>query len=248
MKEGSRVFKALIVDDELSGNDLKNQLEGFDLDIKVIGLTGDGRAAVHLASDEKPDIIFADIYLPAVYDMDFLDVIRDRQPHTPIVVVTGREDFEHVRHALQLKVFDYLLKPVASRQLYKTCRNAMGLSKNCLSDRSRFSPLAARITNYIENHYGMDLSIHDVAREYHISASYIGRLLRKELACSFVQYLTNVRIEAAKKLLIENPFLKIRQISEKVGFGDQHYFSSIFKKAVGLSPSEYREKNTHSAV
>ncbi|MDR0381996.1 MAG: helix-turn-helix domain-containing protein [Oscillospiraceae bacterium] len=103
------------------------------------------------------------------------------------------------------------------------------------------SPMTKIIKDYIEtNYYKGDLCIHDITSEYNISVSYAGRLLRQELSSSFVEYLTKIRVTKAIRLM-HDPFIKINEISNKVGYSDQHYFSNIFKKHMGLPPGEYRK-------
>ncbi|MDD3659301.1 MAG: helix-turn-helix transcriptional regulator, partial [Lachnospiraceae bacterium] len=74
-----------------------------------------------------------------------------------------------------------------------------------------------------------------------LSSSYVCTLFKSETGQTLNQYLTDYRIEKAKKLL-QDPRYKITDISEKVGYTDGNYFGKTFKRTVGLSPSEYREK------
>ena len=72
-----------------------------------------------------------------------------------------------------------------------------------------------------------------------ISPSYFLNLFRKETGATFVDYLTGVRIEAAKEKLLASD-LKITEIAYDVGFNSSNYFSSTFRKVVGVSAKEYR--------
>lgn len=74
-----------------------------------------------------------------------------------------------------------------------------------------------------------------------LSRNYFGHLFKKEIGCSFSEYLSRVRIIKAKKLL-QSTTLKVYEVSELIGIDDSFYFSSLFKKHVGCSPSEFREK------
>ncbi len=98
------------------------------------------------------------------------------------------------------------------------------------------------IRDYIGKHFSNDrLSIKDISEHVHLSSSYICTLFKTETGQTLNQYITEYRIEKAK-LLLADPRNKIGEISEKVGYSDGNYFSKSFKKAVGLSPSEYRER------
>lgn len=74
-----------------------------------------------------------------------------------------------------------------------------------------------------------------------LSSSYLCTLFKNETGLTLNQYLTDFRIEKAKKLLTD-PRYKIAEISAKVGYSDGNYFGKTFKKMVGVSPSEYREQ------
>lgn len=92
--------------------------------------------------------------------------------------------------------------------------------------------------NYKNPVFGLD----QVTDEISVSPAYFSTTFKKETGKSFVQYLTNVRLEKAKELL-KNTDAKTYEIAEKVGFSEPNYFSFIFKKNIGLSPSQYRAKN-----
>jgi len=104
----------------------------------------------------------------------------------------------------------------------------------------RTNSLIARAVTYIEANYQIQLSYKDVAKEMGISPSYFLNLFKKETGTTFVDYLTVVRVEAAKQLLVSTD-LSITQIAFDVGFNSSNYFSSIFRRIVGASAKEYRD-------
>ncbi len=98
-----------------------------------------------------------------------------------------------------------------------------------------------RVSEYIREHAAEPLTLSRMCRQFGVSQTYLSRLFRKYGDTSFVHYLTRVRMEAAKTLMKENPGLFIRDIAEMTGYGDQFYFSRIFRSVTGESPSEYME-------
>jgi two-component system response regulator YesN len=112
---------------------------------------------------------------------------------------------------------------------------------------SRYREVIQRAKRYIDENYATpDLSLHTVADSVHLSPNRLSTIFSQESGESFIDYLTCIRIEKAKKLLL-NTSMKSVDISWKVGFNDPHYFSFIFKKHTGLSPREFRtEKNVTS--
>lgn len=100
------------------------------------------------------------------------------------------------------------------------------------------------IKDYISKNYSdSNLSIKDISDHVHLSSSYLCTVFKTETGQTLNQYLTNFRMEKAKQLLAD-PRNKINEIAARVGYGDQNYFGKTFKKVVGLSPSEYREKES----
>lgn len=98
------------------------------------------------------------------------------------------------------------------------------------------------IKDYISHHFQDEsLSIKDISEHVFLSSSYVCTLFKNETGQTLNQYLTDYRIEKAKQLLA-NPRYKITNISTQVGYSNGNYFGKIFKKQVGMSPSEYRDK------
>jgi two-component system, response regulator YesN len=91
---------------------------------------------------------------------------------------------------------------------------------------------------YIRNNYSKEITIEMAAKELYISASYLMHIFKDEIGKTFNECLTEYRIEAAKGLLMDSKN-KIYEVCEKVGYGDVKYFSQVFKKCTGMSPSEY---------
>jgi two-component system response regulator YesN len=102
------------------------------------------------------------------------------------------------------------------------------------------SGVISKAKNYIEINYKKDISLDDVSRTVDISPYYFSKLFKEETGENFIDYLTNIRIEKAKSLL-KNSDLSIKNICVDTGYSDPNYFSRIFKKLVGVTPTEYRE-------
>lgn len=103
-------------------------------------------------------------------------------------------------------------------------------------------PNAIKIAKeYIEKNYSKeDFSLLDTAEYMNLSPQHLSRLFKKEVGITFVDYLTRVRTRKSIELLYQHD-MKIYEISEKVGYSSQHYFSSVFKKETGMSPVDYRK-------
>ena len=148
-------------------------------------------------------------------------------------VATLLEDedlFLSLSHANSLSRSEALMTKLALR----TNESASGARE---SSHIQFVENAKRIIkeNYSNPLFGLD----QVSEEISVSPPYFSTTFKKETGTSFVQYLTNVRLEKAKELL-KNTDSKTYEIAEKTGFSEPNYFSFIFRKNIGMSPSQYR--------
>lgn len=85
-------------------------------------------------------------------------------------------------------------------------------------------------------------SLESIAKKFNFSSSYISKLIKKDTGMSFNEIINTKRLNYARELLRKEMDLSINEISEKVGYSSQHYFSRIFKQTTGLTPIEYRNK------
>lgn len=104
----------------------------------------------------------------------------------------------------------------------------------------RSDPLALRARSYIERNYMRpELSLEEAAAEMGASPSHLSRIMKRETGKSFVEYLAAYRVARAMAM-ISDPGMKMLEVAESAGFASQHYFSRVFKRVCGISPSEYR--------
>jgi AraC-like DNA-binding protein/ligand-binding sensor protein len=100
-------------------------------------------------------------------------------------------------------------------------------------------PVITRAKEYINEHQTEDLRLGQVARAVHTSTFYFCKMFKKVTGINFTDYLSRVRIEKAKNLLL-NPNLRVSEIAFEVGFQSLTHFNRVFKKILGQSPTEYR--------
>jgi len=97
-----------------------------------------------------------------------------------------------------------------------------------------------RAVEYIRSHYAKDISLEDVALHAGMSGSYFSSFFKQETGDNFIDYLTRLRIDKAKSLMMDAE-LRLYEISQLVGYQDVKYFSRLFKRHVGATPAEYRQ-------
>ncbi|MGB9802782.1 response regulator transcription factor [Desulfofundulus sp.] len=98
-----------------------------------------------------------------------------------------------------------------------------------------------RVKELIRKNYTKPITLTQIARQVHLSPAYLSRLFKQRTGQSFIEYLTEVRLNEAKALLLTGEET-IDQIAGKVGFSNNSYFTAVFKKREGVTPSEFRQR------
>lgn len=146
------------------------------------------------------------------------------------------------------QVFDKRINYIYDIEKTKTIRQLFDYVGNVLFviasyiERSNchIPPSIRQAMDYIETHFDQDISMNEVAESVYLNPWYFSELFKEKTGITFTDFLTNVRLENAKKLL-RTSNLKNFEIAEKVGFENASYFNAVFKKKVGLTPRTYRQ-------
>ena len=115
-----------------------------------------------------------------------------------------------------------------------------------VSDRMRVGGAAVSdrmidsVLEVIRQHYTEDIQLTTLAAQYSISSGRLSTIIKDELQMTFSDYIAQLRIQRAKELL-RDELLSIQEIAERVGYNDYYYFTKVFKKVQGISPSKYRK-------
>ncbi|QNK57009.1 response regulator [Paenibacillus sp. PAMC21692] len=105
---------------------------------------------------------------------------------------------------------------------------------------SPLNPIIEKAVEYMTTHYATNLTLQGVATELAVHPVWLSQLFKRETHVTFSHYLTDLRVEEAKRLLRET-HLKIYEIAERVGYTDLQHFGQVFKKRSGTTPKEYRQ-------
>jgi AraC-like DNA-binding protein len=106
-------------------------------------------------------------------------------------------------------------------------------------------PMITRAKQFIRDHFAEELSLGQVAKAVNTSTFYFCKMFKKFTGINFTEYLSRIRIESARNLLL-NPNLRVSEIAYEVGFQSLTHFNRVFKKVVGQSPTEFRSHLTHA--
>jgi two-component system response regulator YesN len=97
-----------------------------------------------------------------------------------------------------------------------------------------------QIIDYIHMNFTKPLTLNTLAEKFYMNPHYLGQLIKKHLCVSFNQYLHSLRIDHAKHLL-QTDEVKVNDLASSLGYSDSQYFSKVFKKFTGISPSDYKQ-------
>lgn len=158
--------------------------------------------------------------------------------------VLTREQWEELTRGLVAPIEEHLMVKVELVQ-----RQGTGLSdfpevvEQAVQEyraHQRYSDMVANAIRLIEKHWGESgFSLQTAADALYVTPQYLSRMFHQETGDTFGSYLTGKRMKEAMRLL-QNQNLKMYEIAQKTGYSSQHYFSSAFKRALGISPAEYR--------
>ncbi len=170
---------------------------------------------------------------------DFVrQLIRLFQRHAAF---TSEAEMYHAEYEL----FDRMTLPGSSLALFD---QIWELLQTLVYDTSReMSPskgLIDAIQSYIRANFNTAITLDEIARHFNFTPAYLIRIFKRQVGVTPIQYLIDLRMAEARRLMIGSPGLDIKEIGEIVGYPDPHYFSRIFKNTHGVTPTEYRSRNS----
>ena len=248
-------YTVIVAEDEaLLLNNLIAKIQASDSDFEVIGSAQTGVQAYSLIESLSPDLLITDIRMPAMDGITLIKKVHENYPYIDFIITSGFSDFEYAKAAIQYKVSDYLLKPIDAAELhdaliklqnqYLTEHDSIqNIFTNKVSSSSP-AEIAGILKEYLIHHFNEDINLNLIAHNMNYSSSYLTKIFVQHYQCSPTKFLISLRMQKAQQLLSHNSDLLIHQVGEAVGYPDQGYFSRIFKKQTGLSPLEYREKDS----
>jgi len=205
------------------------------------------------------DCVCFDFGYPDSSALRLIPDTKRRWPSAPVVLLTLQSSAELALWALRARVFDMLVKPFSAHEVdncIQRLREAVQARRSQTTRQPRsvprqipaelcYRPQAAPTVRlqialaHISKHFARQLPESEVAAACEMSPSRFSREFKAAFGVTFVDYLSNHRVAEAKRLLV-NPRMSVTDIAAAVGLGDPSYFARVFRKVVGISPSEYR--------
>jgi two-component system response regulator YesN len=253
----------IVEDEELIREGMKMSIDWSSYGLSLVAAAADGKEALELAVRLRPDIVLTDVVMK---EMDGIELVRRLRADIPdkdirVIMISGHEKVDYIKSALKLQVIDYLLKPFHEEELGDVLRRVAASLDAERKQRERVRSLERRLEHeeadpngsdqrktvravkeYIQHAFREELSLAQLAAQVHLSPNYLANLFKKETGVTLNDYITEIRLAEAKRLLRKEPGILVFDVAERIGYKDGKYFTKLFKREVGLNPSEYRDR------
>lgn len=253
----------MIVEDEMIERIvLKKMIQKKFGDKCLVFEAQNGKEAVEVFRREKIQVAILDIGMPGINGIQAAEIMRKEDKNCCIIFLTAYDRFDYAKKAISIKAMEYLLKPYSQKEIINVVEEALRLSgewshgssegkapeaeestllleKEPEYSSSRLTVMASMVEEYIRSNFMNELSMNEVARSIGYSEPYFCKMFKQQFGQSFTSYLMEYRISEAKKFL-EQPNANVKEVGARVGYVDSNYFTKVFKRLVGINPSEYR--------
>ena len=255
------MYKVLLVEDELYVRRGISYLFNWEeLNCIIVGEAENGQIGLKMIENLNPDIVILDINMPILSGLDMLKEIKNKKFES--IILSGYDEFEYAKDAINQNSIAYLLKPVDHAELKIAIKKAIDKiksnkkiinleeelndkldkldldSKDILSNNSKST---VQILEYIEQNYKDKINIDDLIKITNKGKTSLLVNFKEDTNKTLTEYVNIFRIKKAILLMYETDYT-IENISYEVGFSNYRYFSSVFKKYMDITPSEFIKK------
>lgn len=255
-EKDQRALVLIVEDQEEVRSYLKSELSAT---FQII-TAENGQQGLEIARNRVPDLILSDMMMPVMDGLELANILKNDPitDHIPMIMLTARGETEDILEALESKVDSYLTKPFNPSELTLRISNLIQLKKNIgkqyssnghqIVEESGYSPKEAQflatIEAVLEEHLANEqLDVNLLADAMNLSRSQLFRKLRSISGESPSSYIRDFRLEKAK-LLLQNEYLTVAEVSFLVGFNSPSYFSKCFSDKFGKSPGKLIRSRT----
>ncbi len=217
-----------------------------------------GKDAYEIASMKNPDIIISDIMMPVIDGLKLCQMIKTNlvTSHIPVILLTAKGSIENQIEGLETGADKYLPKPLnfdlleahvsslieTRKKLFKTFLIKSKIEPKSITTTSTDEKFMNKVLDLIEaNIENPELNVKTLLKDLNISRSLLHRKITSLTNQSTVEFINNIRLKKSVEML-KNDDLNISEIAYAVGFNDPKYFSRIFRKHFGKSPSDYQKE------
>ncbi len=248
----------LVVDDN---KDLTDYLQVALKDrFREVWVAADGGEALKMCREKRPDIVVSDIQMPHMNGYELCKHIKEDLDisHTPVILLTARQDEKSRQYGYKNGADGYLTKPFEVDTLHALIHNLLEKRKRVRTRYAAADPLPCpedttfssadekflnRLNDLIGSHLSDEkLDVPFLCREVGMSRSSLYNKMKVLAGMSTNDYITKLRMDRAAHLLLQTKYT-VNEIADEIGFASGKYFSSVFKQYTALTPTQYREQH-----
>lgn len=225
------------------------QEQGFVIEQEA----SNGSQAVAALKDNPVDLVFTDIRMPLMDGITLMKNVQEFNPDILFALISSYNEFEYAREGLRLGALDYIVKPMAEKDLEEAlikARKILGerssddmmqkMSAVCQQEINMQDPLLLKLCKYLEENTKRNITIENAADALLMSRDYLGKQIKSKTGQNFRTLYHQIKMEYAKSMM-KNGNYKIYEISEALGYTSADYFTQQFKKIVGMTPAEFKK-------
>lgn len=251
------MLKVLIAEDEdIIRKGLAYTIDWLKLGYVLVGEAANGQEGVEKIRELKPDVVIADIMMPKINGLEMIRRAK-KEVRFRSVILTSYAEFDYAKEAIELKAYEYLMKPVDVDKLKEIMTNlrmeiendnkkeivfqqkSQGMDTSLLSPGSSYKNAYVKKTiDIIKERYTEKISIENISETLEVSSSYLSRKFKEETGHTYLEFLNMYRVQQAIKLLDEGVY-RVYQVSDMTGFSDYKHFCLVFKRYTKTSPTEF---------
>lgn len=244
------MIKTIILDDEMIIRmGLEKIIRENVEEIEVVALAGNGKECIEILNEQKVELIITDIRMPHMDGLELIRALDEQKKAIDFIVISGYDDFNYCKTALQYRVWDYVLKPIDKNEFISTLKRFIdnkkrkNFQKNVSENIIIYDDkkIIIEIKRYLRSHYNQDVSLREMSEKFYLSTGYISQLFRKETDLTITGYLLKIKMEMAC-IALKDGTKRINEIAENVGYKNPRQFATMFKRYYGITPSQYREQ------
>ena len=206
----------------------------------VSALSGEDGIAT-LRKSHEVDLVILDYKLGGLDGLDVLKEIRRMDPAMGIILLTSFGSKEVMLEALRGHADDFVDKPYSVNEMKKKLERFFEKRTENEARAGLGGDPVQRVQRFVERNYGKSPTLEEVAGKVLLSPKYVSRKFKQKTGQAFRDFKVSLRMDQAKKLL-RSTSLEVTQVAYKVGYENAESFMKMFKKVLGCTPTEYRQK------
>lgn len=258
------MIRIVIVEDEdFIRNGLRYTIDWLSMNCVIVADARDGEEGLEKIIEYSPDVVITDIKMPKMNGMEMLSK-ANLQVKFISIILTSYMEFDYAKKAIELRAYDYLLKPIDENKIKELMKNLHEeifnrkeeayLYEQRKNNKGKFdidtylqyenmeNEFVTKAILKIKKSYSEKISVESISDELSISPSYLSRKFKDITGHTFLDFLNKYRVGQAVMLLHTCKY-RIYEISEMVGFSDYKHFCTVFRRYTQMSPTEFTKRS-----